>query len=234
LNGGLLNGVSTKEFVETQIGFRGLDFGEVGSDEVTIPIIFNDNVPLMLEFWEGMPTDPDAKLLLKTQYQEKPNWGYYIPNTFKLPRRLKGITTFCIVLNRRLNLKGFEFKKPIKAYEQLSALENNNIYGDNFMITDEAITHIGNNVTIVFDDMDFGSEGFKKLVLCGCSHIENNTIHVRFQGEEGNVNQIAEFKYSEDYVEREYELSSVTGKQQVTFIFLPGSDFDFKYFRFDL
>ncbi len=262
LNGGLLNGISTKEFVVSHIGFRGLDFGEYGSDEVTIPIFFNDNVPLPIELWEGMPTDPQAKLLLATIYQEQPNWGYYIPNTFKLPRRLKGITTFCIVLNRRLNLGGFEFKKPVKAYEQLSALENNNIYGDTFRKTEEGIEHIGNNVTIVFEDMDFGDEGFRKLIICGRSHVEKNTIHVRFQKASSHwknhevspleqtpnssnvtssiedavwgvdVNQIAEFEYSQSYVEKEFDLTSVQGKQQVNFIFLPGSDFDFCWFRF--
>ncbi len=232
LNGGLENGVSTKEFVESYIGFSGLDFGEFGSDEVTIPIFFNDNTPLPIELWEGMPTDPQAKLLLKTTYQEKPNWGYYIPNTFKLTRRLKGITTFCIVLNRRLNLKGFEFKKLEKAYEQLFALENNNIYGDTFCRTEEAIEHIGNNVTVVFDNMDFGEEGFQRLIICGRSHAKENTIHVRFQSEEGNVNQITEFEYSKTYVEKEFDLTSVKGKQQVNFIFLPGSDFDFRWFRF--
>jgi beta-galactosidase len=232
LSGGLLNGVSTKEFVESHIGFSNLDFGEYGSDEVTIPIFFNDNVPLEVELWEGLPTDPHAKLLLKTTYQEEPNWGYYIPNTFKLPRRLKGITAFCIVLNRKLNLGGFQFKKPEKAYAQLSALENNIIYGDTFHRTGEAIEHIGNNVTIVFDNMDFGTEGFRKLIISGRSHAEKNTIHVRFQSEEGSVNQIAEFEYSEAYVEKEFELTSVQGKQQVNFIFLPGSDFDFRWFRF--
>jgi beta-galactosidase len=232
LGGGLLNGVSTKEFVESHIGFRGLDFGEYGSDEVTIPIFFNDNVPLEVELWEGMTTDPQAKLLLKVTYQEEPNWGYYIPNTYKLPRRLKGITTFCIVLNRKLNLGGFEFKKMEKAYEQLLAVENNNIYGDTFHRTEEAIEHIGNNVTVVFDNMDFGEVGFRKLIICGRSHVEKNTIHVRFQSDEGSVNQIAEFEYSEAYVEKEFELTSVQDKQQVNFIFLPGSDFDFRWFRF--
>lgn len=232
LSGGLLGGVSTSEFVESHIGFRGLDFGEYGSDEVTIPIYFNDNVPIPIELWEGMPTDPHAKLLLKTTYQEEPNWGYYISNTYKLPRRLKGITTFCIVLNRKLNLEGFEFNKPEKAFEQLSALENNNIYGDTFRITEEAIENIGNNVTVVFDNMDFGEEGFRKLIICGRSHTEKNTIHVRFQSDEGRVNQIAEFDYSEAYIVKEFDLTSVQDRQQVDFIFLPGSNFDFKWFRF--
>lgn len=251
LNGGLLNGVSTKELTETQIGFRGLDFGDYGSDEITIPIFFLENDPLPIELWEGMPGDSGAELLLKADYQAVCQYGQYIPNTFQLPRRMRGITTLCIVLRRRLNLKGFIFTKLDKAYEKLSALENNKIYGDTFRLTDEAIEQIGNNVTIEFENMDFGMEGFKKLVICGRSHAVKNTIHVRFQKEEENsdsteelehgnqatkiknINQIAEFAYSEDYVECEFELSSVTGKNKVSFIFLPGSSFDFKWFRFE-
>ncbi len=228
---GLQNGVATGERV-THIGFRGLDFGEYGSDEITIPIFYHEGNILPIELWEGMPSEPGAQLLLKTNYEAQSIWGQYIPNTFKLPRRLKGITTLCIVVDQKLHLLGFEFKKLNKAYAKLSALDRDNIYGDSFTITEDAIEHIGNNVTIEFENMDFGQEGFSKLVICGRSHTSNNTIHVRFSGEEGNSNQIAEFGYSEDYVEREYSLTSVRGMQKVSFIFLPGSNFDLKWFRF--
>jgi beta-galactosidase len=232
LNGGLLNGVSTREFTETWIGFRGLDFGELGSDEITIPIYFLENGPLPIELWEGMPNEPNARRLLKANYQAECQYGHYIPKTFKLPRRLKGVTTLCIVLWRSLNLQGFVFTKLNKAYERLSAAENNNLYGDSFTLAEDSIEQIGNNVTIEFEDMDFAKEGFRKLIICGRSHIEKNTIHIRFQGEEGQINQIAEFPYSQEYCEREFELTSVTGKQRVSFIFLPGSSFDFKWFQF--
>ncbi len=228
---GLQNGVATND-TETQIGFRSLDFGAYGSDEITIPIFYHDSNILPIELWEGMPSEPGAKLLLTTNYEAQSIWGRYIPNTFKLPRRLRGITTLCIVVDKKLHLLGFEFKKPAKAYELLSALDRDNIYGDSFTITEDAIQHIGNNVTIEFENMDFGTEGFTKLILCGRSRTENNTIHVRFAGEEGSSNQIAEFGYSEDYIEREYRLTPVTGNQKVSFIFLPGSNFDLKWFRF--
>ena len=232
LSGGLENGISTREMTRTQISFSGLEFGEYGSDEITVPIFFGEDIPADIEFWEGQPEASDATLLLKTSYQAKCQWGHYVPNTFRLPRRLKGNTTLSIVVNRRMNIQGFVFAKQEKAYARLSVLENNSIYGDTFTVTTDAIEHIGNNVTIEFHHMDFGTEGFQKLILCGRSHTRNNTIHVRFLGENGGTNQIAEFEYSEDYVEREFELTSVTGLQLVSFIFLPGSNFDFQWFQF--
>jgi beta-galactosidase len=229
---GLLGGVSALDNAPSQIGFNGIDFGDYGSDEITIPINYWDNVPIPLEIWEGMPGDKDACLLLKTNYQAQSIWNTYQSNTFKLPRRLKGETSICIVVYHKINVKGFEFTYIKKSYEKLSANDNNQIYGDTFTITQDAIEHIGNNVSIEFENMDFGEEGFKKIIICGRSHTDKNTIHVRFNNNQENVNQIAEFPYSSEYVEQEFELDSIKGKQKVSFMFLPGSNFDFKWFRF--
>ena len=44
---------------------------------------------------------------------------------------------------------------------------------------------------------------------------------------------LAEFKGpSESYIEQTFALAGVSGKSKVSFAFLPGSSFDFKYFRF--
>ena len=60
----------------------------------------------------------------------------------------------------------------------------------------------------------------------------DNTIHVRFVGEE-SVNQIVEFPHEEEYREHSFDLQPVKGVQKVVFVFLPGCDFDFKWFRFE-
>jgi len=81
--------------------------------------------------------------------------------------------------------------------------------------------------------MDFGEEGASRLIICGRSPIEKNTIHVRFADEDGSMNRLVEFMYSDGYVERVFDLGRVTGTQKVTFLFLPGSNFDFAWFRFE-
>ncbi|HLU22058.1 MAG TPA: hypothetical protein VKZ77_06200, partial [Bacillaceae bacterium] len=56
---------------------------------------------------------------------------------------------------------------------------------------------------------------------------------VRFTSETEESNQIVEFIKSDEYVERIFELEKITGMQKVTFVFLPGSNFDFKAFKFE-
>ena len=51
-------------------------------------------------------------------------------------------------------------------------------------MTGDAVEKIGNNVTLEFDNMDFGEEGFKKLVICGRSRNDVNTVHIHFVSEE--------------------------------------------------
>lgn len=229
---GTLGGIAAQDGDESQIGFRGLDFGDYGSDEVTLPVNYWENNPIPLEIWEGMPGEENATLLLQTHYQANCVWATFQPNTFKLPKRLKGITTVCFVFHNKINLKGFVFTYTEKAYEKLSIMDNNQIYGDSYTVTEDAIEHIGNNVSITFDHMNFGEEGAKKLVICGRSHAETNTVHIRFSDGTNFINQIAEFGRSTDYIEKEFELEAVKGKQTVSFVFLPGSNFDLKWFQF--
>jgi len=145
---------------------------------------------------------------------------------------LTGITSIAFLLRSKVHIKGFSFKKTEKAFEQLSILSCSRIYGDTYTIEEDRITGIGNNVTIVFDDMDFGSKGIKKLVICGRSAIDKNTVHIRFNGADGELIQLAEFQYEKRCKEHEFVLENITGLQSVAFIFLPGSNFDFKWFRF--
>jgi beta-galactosidase len=229
---GLLGGISTLDARANQIGFRDVDFGDFGSDEVTLPVNYWANDPIPLEIWEGMPGEAGAQLLLKTHYQANLVWATFQPNTFKLPKRLKGVTTICFLLYNKTNWKGFEFKCLEKAYEKLSMKNKTQVYGDTFTETEEAIENIGNNVSIEFEDMDFGAEGFTKLVICGRSNNDRNSINIRFSSDLGSVNRIAEFPHSKDYVEMEFRLDTVRGKQRVSFVFLPGSNFDFKWFQF--
>jgi beta-galactosidase len=146
---------------------------------------------------------------------------------------LRGIVTLSFVLRRKIHLKGFQFVRYNKAYESLGALDNDQIYGDSFRMAEDAIEQIGNNVSLVYRDMDFGNTGSAKLVICGRSPLDKNTIHLLFSGPQGESRHIVEFARSDDYVEREFTLDRRTGPQTVTFLFLPGSQFDLRWFRFE-
>jgi beta-galactosidase len=81
--------------------------------------------------------------------------------------------------------------------------------------------------------MDFGEAGASRIVICGRSPIDRNTIHIRFAGPDGEQARAIEFTASNGYEERVFELEPLAGVRDVTFVFLPGSRFDFGWFRFE-
>jgi beta-galactosidase len=224
-------GVATARDGETVVIYDNIDFGDYGSDIITIPIFELGGAPTPIQIWEGVPGTDGSKLIGDVIYHKKSIWNTYQEESYKLNKRLTGITAISFLLRSKVHIKGFSFTKLIKAYEQLSALSKSSIYGDTFRLEEDSIEGIGNNVTIAFEDMDF-TKGLSRLIICGRSPIDKNTIHVRFNGADGEIKQLVEFKHSDEYVEREFALDNVTGIQTVSFIFLPGCDFDFKWFRF--
>lgn len=57
-------------------------------------------------------------------------WNTYQEETYRLSKRLCGITSICFVLRQKVHIKGFSFQKNNRAYEQNRAVENDRIYGD--------------------------------------------------------------------------------------------------------
>ncbi|MEZ0536627.1 glycoside hydrolase family 2 TIM barrel-domain containing protein [Caldicellulosiruptoraceae bacterium PP1] len=226
-------GVATSREGETHVGYRYLDFGPYGSDTITIPIFALTSEEYPIQIWEGMPDEEGSILLTEVVYQKPTIWNVYQEETYKLPKKLKGVTSICFVLNKKAHIKGFIFKKLNRALEKNMASECNHIYGDTFTKKDSFVEGIGNNVSMVYEDMDFTESGVSKIVIYGRSPIDKNTIHIRFSNSEGESTQIIEFTHSDNYEERVFDLEKVTGKCNVTFVFLPGSNFDFGWFRFE-
>lgn len=231
IHSGLQGGLCTDHGLN-YIGFRDVDFGETGSDEITIPIFHLSNNPTPIKVWRGIPGEEDSELLLASYYQKDYIYNVYIPQTYRLSKRLQGIQTICIETIDKLDIQGFYFTDYDKIYGRMSIKDNSRIYGDAFTITENAIEEIGNNVTIEFDNMNFGAEGVRKLIICGRSRNDINTIHVHFKRTDSYDYQILEVPYSSEYEEYEFDLSNISGMNQISFTFLPGSSFDFKWFQF--
>lgn len=157
----------------------------------------------------------------------------YQAETYRLPKRLRGLTSICLVTQQMMHIKGFSFTKPQRAFMQIDAGAADRIYGDTYQVKEKAVEGIGNNVSLEFERMDFGAEGATRLVVNGRTPLDKNTIHLLFSSEKGEIRQIIEFPHAEEYVERVFTLEKVTGEQKVSFIFLPGSNFDFGWFRFE-
>lgn len=230
---GNAHGAATGSEGTTSITYGPFDFGTFGTDTVTIPIFETESQPVDLTFIEGKTKSKPGTILCTGRYDKKMIWDQYQEETFKLSKRLKGVTTFTIqVTDRKLHIGGLTFHKLEKAWTTLAASDIDRIYGDAFCRTDDAITGIGNNVTIEYTDMDFGDETSAVIEITGRSPIAKNTIHVRTSnGKEESLN-IAEFTYSEDYTTKCFPVNVLSGSQTVTLLFLPGSNFDLKSIRF--
>lgn len=225
-------GIATSRDGETQVSYRNLDFGDDGSDLITIPIFALSDQPHALQIWEGMPGEEGSVLLMDGVYQKPSRWNVYQEETYKLSKRLKGITSICFVLWEKVHIKGFYFIPMSRAFTQNAAAECDRIYGDSYQRVDSRIEGIGNNVSLVFDRMDFGYPGAAQLTVFGNSPIDRNTLHIQFEGNDGESRQLVEFTQTAGYEERIFQLEPVEGVQKVTFLFLPGSQFDFGWFKF--
>lgn len=231
LGNGNEHGVSSAREERSVIGFEKIDFGAFGSDEITVPIFELSSEPTPLQIWEGIPNKEGSVLLTDVVYHKPCIWNEYQAETYKLSKRVKGISSIHFVFNQKVHLKGFSFTKQEKAFEKLYAAECDGVYGDEFTKKDKEIVDIGNNVSIEFNDMNFGEEGVTSITISGKTTKTNNSIHVLFEGDV-NRREILEFTGS-DKKEMTFNIEKVTGKNKVTFVFLPGSQFDFESFKFN-
>ncbi|WP_406789464.1 hypothetical protein [Clostridium neuense] len=58
-----------------------------------MPLFPLEGEPFPIEIWEGMPDDEGSEMVAKVIYDKGTKWNTYIEVTYKLPRRLKGVTT---------------------------------------------------------------------------------------------------------------------------------------------
>nr|MCR5331119.1 DUF4982 domain-containing protein [Lachnospiraceae bacterium] len=228
-------GVATPRGDDSYVGYENIDFGEFGSDEITIPIFTLDSNEYEIGIWEGRPGDEGSELLLDGRYCKPSIWNVYQPETYRLNRRVRGVTSIYFTAKAKFHIKGFSFTKPDKAFSKVYATENSRIYGDTFTVEKDAVTGIGNNVTIEFDNMLFDGRRASKLTICGRSAAENNSIHLKLEYPDGESRVLLlEFVHTEGFEEKTFDVSSVdtSGCVKAGFVFLPGSNFDMKYFVF--
>ncbi|MGP4041433.1 glycoside hydrolase family 2 TIM barrel-domain containing protein [Gracilibacillus sp. D59] len=225
-------GIATSRDGETQVGFRNVDFGKEGSDIITIPIFALSSESYDLQIWEGMPGEPKSELLADTIYQKESKWNVYQSETFKLSKKLKGVTSISFVTNKKMHIKGFSFEKHNRAFSKNYVADADKIYGDTFKKLSDRVEQIGNNVSFEFDNFDFGDKGASQLVINGHSPIDKNSIHVRFFDGEEERAEMVEFTHTDSYEEKRFELEKIKGVQKVSIIFLPGSHFNFSWFQF--
>lgn len=224
------HGVATARDGESRVGFREIDFGPYGSDEIHLPVFALTDEPYEIKIYEGMPDEEGAQLIADVIYQKPSIWNTYQEETYHLDKRLSGITSLCFVLEKKVHLKGFSFTGQSRAWERLMTVSCDSIYGDSFIREKEQIREIGNNVTIGFTDMDFGEEGAGAITICGSTPLQKNTIILKFTRGDKEERRMLEFACGKG--QQTFTFDKIYGSQTVSFVFLPGSRFDFAWFEF--
>ncbi len=232
LTSGNEQGVAFARDGESMAGFTNVDFGPIGSDEITLPIFALDSSHYDVTLWDGDPRE-GGEIIAVLPYQKQSRWNVYQPETYTLPRRLTGVHTLCFTMNRKIHLKGFSFTKQSRALLPLSALAADAVYGDSFTRQADCIAGIGNNVSLVYENMDFGDAVKALLTVDGCTPLKENPITIRFQNEAGEtLTALAQFKGTAR-CEQTFPVEVLPGGCTVSFVFLPGCQFDFYGFRFE-
>ena len=225
-------GIATLRDGESHVGFKDLDFGDYGSDELTLPLFPLEKDPFTFEIWEGMPLEDGTRLCMMT-YDKGSIWNTYQEVTCKLPRRLRGVTTLCLVFRQKVHIKGFCFKKYQKAFQRLSAAECDSIYGDSFTMKEDTVENIGNNVSLIFENMDFGSMGAGRVALCWRSDLARNSIQFVFYDGKEKIQKMVEVDRTDAYTSSVFPLNEgISGKKTVSLIFLPGCSLDLAWIQF--
>ncbi len=219
----------------TVIGFDNVDLGSFGSDRLKL-YIGNAGGDMDVEMWYGDPDDEstEPELIDTLTFQGNGGWDRFYPADFKLKERISGTVSISFVINRNCIFGGFEFEKLNRAFSTINTGEYDEIYGDDFTVNENKIEKIGNNVVIGFNDLDFG-DGASRITICGKTPNAENPVQIRYtcEGAEQQA-QLVKFPKSGEYCEKSFALEKIAGRvTNLSFVFMPGSNFDFDWFRFE-
>ena len=215
------------------IGFENVDFGSSGTNTIDLYCGMNEAEKMPVELWLGDPDKGVSRKIMTLEFANNGRWEGFEAQRFTLPERISGMQTVSFVFNGHLIFGGFEFTVSDRAFEKIYAADNDEIYGDVYRITGLQITDIGNNVLITYKGLDFGENGTDRVTVCGKTPNALNSIQLRYTGEDGvQHTQLLEFSQCYEYAEQDFALEPIRGKNDVCFVFMPGSKFDFDWFRF--
>lgn len=211
-------------------GYTSVDFGKAGTEMIRVYIGNCCNREIPITVYDGDP-EKNGRAVMTIMFPHNNGWGSFEPMEFALPECLKGVHDIYFSLKDNCIFGGFEFIPIEKAYAVLFAADNDSIYGDEFTVNGNCVEKIGNNVILEFSGMDFTS-GTVKLEVTGRTPNAVNTIQLRYTENGEAKTQLLEFELAEDYTTRAFDISKISGKTDISFMFMPGSKFDFKSFRF--
>lgn len=214
----------------TVMFYNAIDFGTAGTD--TIKLSIGCCFDISVEIWEGTPNE--GELLLNADFRNNQHWCGFAEQEFALSRRVKGIKAISIVIDRAVTFGGFTFAPINRAFDENFPAESDSIYGDEYKLLGRSVVGIGNNVIINYNSLDFGESGAHYLVINGATPNPVNAVQLRYTPKGGEQRSVfLDFICSEQPDEQRFDIPALIGEYDISFVFLPGSRFDFISFRFE-
>lgn len=213
----------------TVMTYSDIDFGKTGSQIISLSVGTCFDMPV--EVWEGTPDD--GKLICRVDFGNNGHWCGFAGQDFALAERLTGVRTISVVIDSRVIFGGFSFVPIERAYDTNWVGEADSVYGDDYRIDGRRVADIGNNVIINYEGLDFGEDGSEALIISGETGNPMNQIQLRYTPA-GGAQKTVLLEFQQDGGrEQRFDIPKLSGLNDVSFVFMPGSRFDFDWFRFE-
>lgn len=213
----------------TVMTYSDIDFGKTGSQIISLSVGTCFDMPV--EVWEGTPVD--GKLICRVDFGNNGHWCGFAGQDFALAERLTGVRTISVVIDSRVIFGGFSFVPIERAYDTNWVGEDDSVYGDDYRIDGRRVADIGNNVIINYEGLDFGEDGSEALIISGETGNPMNQIQLRYTPA-GGAQKTVLLEFQQDGGrEQRFDIPKLSGLNDVSFVFMPGSRFDFDWFRFE-
>lgn len=213
----------------TVMTYSDIDFGKTGSQIISLSVGTCFDMPV--EVWEGTPDD--GKLICRVDFGNNGHWCGFAGQDFALAERLTGVRTISVVIDSRVIFGGFSFVPIERAYDTNWVGEADSVYGDDYRIDGRRVADIGNNVIINYERLDFGEGGSEALIISGETGNPMNQIQLRYTPA-GGAQKTVLLEFQQDGGrEQRFDIPKLSGLNDVSFVFMPGSRFDFDWFRFE-
>lgn len=213
----------------TVMTYSDIDFGKTGSQIISLSVGTCFDMPV--EVWEGTPDD--GKLICRVDFGNNGHWCGFAGQDFALAERLTGVRTISVVIDSRVIFGGFSFVPIERAYDTNWVGEADSVYGDDYRIDGRRVADIGNNVIINYEGLDFGEGGSEALIISGETENPMNQIQLRYTPA-GGAQKTVLLEFQQDGGrEQRFDIPKLSGVNDVSFVFMPGSRFDFDWFRFE-
>ena len=213
----------------TVMTYSDIDFGKTGSQIISLSVGTCFDMPV--EVWEGPPVD--GKLICRVDFGNNGHWCGFAGQDFALAERLTGVRTISVVIDSRVIFGGFSFVPIERAYDTNWVGEADSVYGDDYRIDGRRVADIGNNGIINYEGLDFGEDGSEALIISGETGNPMNQIQLRYTPA-GGAQKTVLLEFQQDGGrEQRFDIPKLSGVNDVSFVFMPGSRFDFDWFRFE-